>query len=329
MRLETLCDICGGKLTDAGSVPGYQEPNVYALLDCRACHTMVANPRRVDPRVYNAIYAVPGGAPGYDRYFQYARRIVRVRDPLRYLTGRVDAVWGVRQALDKYRAASVLEAGCGLGYFTYALKRAGYQVVGIDVSHEAVNQATQAYGPLYKTESIESYARTSELTFDAVVMVEVIEHLEDPITAIEDAVRLLSPGGCLVLTTPNRTYYGYDEAWSTDLPPVHLWWFSQDSIETIAARVGCIAEFVDFSEYNARFPVLHAFRSAHAAMLDATGQVLRRESLPMSLARRAGLLHEGYWLASRAAGLVTRQRSTSRPTMVAVLTKSISAGGTR
>ena len=65
--------------------------------------------------------------------------------------------------------------------------------------------------------------RLSEQTFDGVVMVEAIEHLENPIAAIENAVRLLSPGGCLVLTTPNRSYYGYDEIWSTDSPPVHLW----------------------------------------------------------------------------------------------------------
>lgn len=317
--MERICDICGGKLTDAGSVPGYQEPNLYTILDCRTCYTMVANPRTVDPRVYNAIYAVPGGAPGYDRYFQYARRIVRARNPLRYLTTRVDAAWGVSQALRKYRAVSVLEAGCGLGYFTYALKRAGYSVLGIDVSQEAVAKATRAYGDLYKTESIESFAHSSEQTFDAVVMVEVIEHLEDPITAIADAVRLLSPGGSIVLTTPNRSYYGYDQIWSTDLPPVHLWWFSEDSIGALAARVGCVAELVDFSEYNARFPVLHAFRSAHTPMLDSAGRVLRRESLPISIARRAGLLHEGYWLASRAAGFVRRTRSSNRPTMVAIL----------
>jgi hypothetical protein len=57
-------------------------------------------------------------------------------------------------------------------------------------------------------------------------------------------------------------------------------------------------------------------------MLDAQGRVLRRESLPRSLARRAGLLHEGYRLASRAAGLVRRSTSPDRPTMVAVLRRS-------
>lgn len=319
----TRCELCGGELTSAGSVPGYQEPNVYEIFDCRRCMTMVASPKKIDPNVYNAIYAVPGGAPGYDRYFQYARRILHERDPLRYLTTHVDAAWGVGQALSRYGAKTVLEAGCGLGYFTYALRRGGYDILGLDISREAVEKARQAYGDLYVAESVESYASSANKKFDAIVMVEVIEHLEDPLTTLESAARLLSPGGAIVLTTPNRTYYGHDKPWSTDLPPVHLWWLSEDSIHTIAERIGCRAEFVDFSEYNAKYPVLHTFSCAHSANLDANGRVLRRESLPMALARKWGLLHEGYWLATRAAGFVKRDApARSRPTMVAVLRPS-------
>jgi SAM-dependent methyltransferase len=293
---------------------------VYAILDCARCGTMVASPRKVDPQVYDAIYAVPGGAPGYDRYLQYARHVVRARDPLRYLTERSDTAWAVDTVLRAHGAKTVLEAGCGLGYLTYALKRGGYDVLGVDISQEAVTKATVAYGDLYKADSLESYASTADGTVDAVVMVELIEHLEDPITTVADAVRLLSPGGLIVLTTPNRSYYGYGREWSTDLPPLHLWWFSEESIKILAERVGCRAEFVDFAEYNARYPVLHAFTAAHAAQLDRAGHVLRRESPPMSLARRAGLLHEGYWLASRAAGLVKRGAAArNRPTMAAIL----------
>jgi len=157
----TQCEVCGGELTSAGSVPGYQEPNVYAIYDCRRCMTMVASPKQIDPNVYNAIYAVPGGAPGYDRYFQYARRILQVHDPMGYLTTHVDAAWGVHQAMRRNGAKTVLEAGCGLGYFTYALRRGGYDILGLDISREAVEKARQAYGDLYVAESVESYAASA------------------------------------------------------------------------------------------------------------------------------------------------------------------------
>jgi hypothetical protein len=105
---------------------------------------------------------------------------------------------------------------------------------------------------------------------------------------------------------------------------VHLWWFSEKSIDVLARRLGCRADFVDFGSYNARDPVLHTFSCVHAPQLDAAGRVLRRESFPMTLARKWGLLHEGYWLASRAGGLVKRGdvSSRNRPTMVAVLRRA-------
>ena len=266
---------------------------------------MVADPRRVDPRVYDAIYAVPGGAPGYDRYFQYARHIVRARDPLRYLTTRVDAAWGVYRALSKYRAVSVLEAGCGLGYLTYALKRGGYDVMGIDVSQEAVTKATRAYGDFYKTESIESYARSSEQTFDGVVMVEVIEHLENPIAAIEDALRLLSPGGCLVLHDAESSYYGLDEIWSTDVPPMNLGGLPRNRSRR------SLRAWDAFASSSTLPSITRAFRYfMHSEASTLPCSTLPGASFGAKARRcrsgRAGLLHQGYWLASRAAGFFTR-----------------------
>jgi SAM-dependent methyltransferase len=150
-------------------------------------------------------------------------------------------------------------------------------------------------------------------------MVEVIEHLEEPVAVMENALRLLSPGGSIVLTTPNRSFFGYDEPWSTDLPPVHLWWFSEDSINAIAERVSCSVEFVDFTGYNALFPILYAHRSPLTPMLGGDGKLIRRESFPISLARRLGILHEAYWLASRTARILKPAASSRRPTLVAAI----------
>jgi len=322
--MTQTCEICGGVLEAHGVVPGYQAPSAYTILRCETCNAMVANPKSVNPAVYDAIYSVPGGPPGYDRNFQYARAITRVRDPMRYLTSRQDAFWGVERALEGCPGKRILEVGCGLGYLTYALRQSGYEAIGIDLSQDAVEKAKAAYGDFYIAEPIEEYALRSEARFDAVILVEVIEHLEFPMTVIEKALDLLAPGGSLIVTTPNRSYYGRDAAWTTDLPPVHLWWLSEEAVMTMGKRLGCHTQLVDFAEYNARFPVLYVYKSPTESMFDEAGKLVRREILPIALARRLGILQESYWMASRAAGLFSRRRSARRPTLVAAFRPTFS-----
>jgi SAM-dependent methyltransferase len=312
--------LCGHVLTQSGSVPGYQEPASYVIWDCRKCHTMVAQPRRVDPAVYDAIYAVPGGAPGYDRYFQLARGAKRSRKPLEYLSSRQDAVWGIERALLDSSARSVLEVGCGLGYLTYALRHAGYDAEGMDIAEEAIAVAKTTYGDYFFTESIESYAARSTQKYDAVIMAELIEHLEQPVELLHSALGLLSPSGSLILTTPNRTFLGYDEPWATDLPPVHLWWFSEDSLRVMAELLDCTLSLIDFSAYNEKYPIWQAYRNPQAPTLDASGGVIRSESAAKAVLRRAGILHETYWVISQFVGLMGSTPTPRRQAIVAVMT---------
>jgi SAM-dependent methyltransferase len=280
---------------------------------------MVAQPRNIDSRVYDAIYSIPGGAPGYDRYFQLASRVRHASNPLEYLAQHSDAIWGVQRSLKSCGAKSVLEAGCGLGYLVYALRQAGYDAEGIDISEAAIKQAQSEYGDFYRAESVESHASSSSKKYDCIVMVEVIEHLEEPIAFLRSSLCLLNPGGAIIVTTPNRSYVDYAEPWSTDLPPVHLWWFSEDSLRQIADRIETGIAFVDFADYNKRFPIFQTYRVKHQSVLDESGEVIRKEHVPLAILRRLGILHDTYWWLSRIAGLARTTGSHRRQTMVARL----------
>jgi 2-polyprenyl-3-methyl-5-hydroxy-6-metoxy-1,4-benzoquinol methylase len=104
---------------------------------------------------------------------------------------------------------SVLDAGCGDGNFAASLAEAGYQIRGLDMSETGI-QVASARG-------VGSFAKASlydDLTapfagvaaFDAIVGVEVIEHLYSPRIFVQRAFAALRPGGLLILTTP---YWGY------------------------------------------------------------------------------------------------------------------------
>lgn len=103
----------------------------------------------------------------------------------------------------------VLDAGCGAGYGAAELARVGGSVVGADVAFEAVAFAREQYQrPNLRFEQASCTALPHpDACFDLVVAFEVIEHLSEWREFLQEARRLLAPGGQFVVSTPNRLYY--------------------------------------------------------------------------------------------------------------------------
>jgi 2-polyprenyl-3-methyl-5-hydroxy-6-metoxy-1,4-benzoquinol methylase len=103
----------------------------------------------------------------------------------------------------------VLDAGCGDGNFTASLAESGLEVTGIDLSQGGIAKARSRY-PHVQFAMGSVYDDLCELCcvphFDAIVSVEVIEHLYSPRQFVRRAYAALRPGGILIVTTP---YWGY------------------------------------------------------------------------------------------------------------------------
>lgn len=97
----------------------------------------------------------------------------------------------------------LLEAGCGEGYGADLLRRAGAVVVACDLDPWAVGRAAAAYGlPVVRANLVALPLATG--TLDAVVSLQVVEHLWDQAGFVRECARVLRPGGRLVLSTPDR-----------------------------------------------------------------------------------------------------------------------------
>jgi 2-polyprenyl-3-methyl-5-hydroxy-6-metoxy-1,4-benzoquinol methylase len=106
------------------------------------------------------------------------------------------------------REGPVLDLGCGPGIQARAIADLGNEVVGIDVSEEAVEIARRRV-PEGRFFTSDIYALPwAELDhgFDVVLAMEVIEHLYYPRLLFQAARRCLRPGGTFILSTP---YHGY------------------------------------------------------------------------------------------------------------------------
>jgi 2-polyprenyl-6-hydroxyphenyl methylase/3-demethylubiquinone-9 3-methyltransferase len=97
----------------------------------------------------------------------------------------------------------VLDLGCGDGRYSAELAAAGYDLTGVDPSSEALERAAKAH-PELKLDSPEADGRlaVADGSFDAVVCINVLEHVADTQMLLSEARRALVPGGHLVVGVP-------------------------------------------------------------------------------------------------------------------------------
>ena len=99
---------------------------------------------------------------------------------------------------------AVLDAGCGGGLFSVGLHKAGYDVFGMDLSPSGIRAAKQRNVGHFEIASLyeDLTAPFDVSSFDAIITIEVIEHLYSPTRFAECAYSALRPGGLLVVSTP-------------------------------------------------------------------------------------------------------------------------------
>ena len=133
--------------------------------------------------------------------------------------------------------AKVLDAGCGSGYGS-AEFRAAASVVAADISADAVRHARQNFqrpGVTFLQASCEAIP-FADATFDLVTAFEVIEHLDNWRRLLAEAKRVLKPGGVLLVSTPNKSYYAESRA-AAGPNPFHTHEFEYEEFEAALYEV--------------------------------------------------------------------------------------------
>lgn len=151
--------------------------------------------------------------------------------------------------LTRAQANTVLDLGCGNGWFTAALQRCGFEMVGVDHSHSGIDIASRRHPEVgYRQHDLmQPLAPDLVGRFDAVVSVEVIEHLLLPRKLIEAALTALKPGGLLIVTAPFHGYLKnlalalggkFDEHWHPLRDYGHVKFFSRSTLIALFAEYG-------------------------------------------------------------------------------------------
>lgn len=129
---------------------------------------------------------------------------------LQYIRDHVTAAFGLDPKAEKPLAGiRLLDVGCGGGLISEPLARLGAQVTGIDPSEKNIKTAMahameEGIEIDYRVSTAEALAEAGE-TFDVVLNLEVLEHVNDPAAFIRTCAGLVRPEGLMFCATINRT----------------------------------------------------------------------------------------------------------------------------
>jgi SAM-dependent methyltransferase len=160
--------------------------------------------------------------------------------------------------------ARILEVGCGTGHNLGMLS--GFGIVdACELDTEARALASKRLGKPVKTARLPDLSMFSEDAYDAIALLDVLEHVEDDLGALIAIQERLKPGGALIVTVPANEWM-----WSAhDVAHHHYRRYSKAALARLYRRVGLEIEL--HSYFNSLlFPPIAAVR--------LIGKVLNRES---------------------------------------------------
>lgn len=242
-QLETVdCPLCGSDeytelFVARDRLVGL--PGEFPVVRCTHCQFVFLNPRPTSsslPAWYPDVYYPVGGGAETPEAIDVARGLLQ----------RVESA-------QPGQPLSILDVGCGTGLFLKFARDAGYQVRGIELSQSAVTYGQQVYGLPIETGTIES-ADLPENSFDVITMWHVLEHLADPVGALERITDLLKQGGLLLFGVPNIESYEaklFGRRWFSLDAPRHLGHFSPQTAKRAVEEAGLNVERVEHSSGTA------------------------------------------------------------------------------
>ena len=175
--------------------------------------------------------------------------------------------WRAREAalletLDRIRPPAgwphILDIGCGDGLFFDRLLKFG-EVEGIEPSAELVNPTGAHRERIHVRPFDDSFQPSNR--FGLILMLDVLEHLDDPVGALRHALRLLAPGGLMLITVP-----AFNLLWTNhDVINHHRVRYTRSSFRVVAREAGFR---IDLEQYwfQWTFPVKIAGRLVERAL---------------------------------------------------------------
>jgi SAM-dependent methyltransferase len=279
---------------------------------CGGCGTLVYD-RPYAPEDYRS----PDGETGFygRRYWEeHVPHVLRM--PGLAERARTDtpdrSVYYLRRVLEHVTpGSSILEIGCAPGSLSYLLSQAGFAAVGLEIAQATVDFVRARFGVPVQRGSVEEVGAGG--AFDAIVAIDLLEHLTHPLETLAAGALGLRGPGLLLLQTP--CYSGEGADWEMLVPREHLYLYTEDSVRRLLAAAGFSTVEVSASLY------------AHDMWIAAAreGPVVRRPDPEAGVAPIALALLDAYAARERALRELeeVRRDQASKEALIARISREL------
>jgi SAM-dependent methyltransferase len=240
------CPVCGGHrhslFAEARDVEYYTSDKIFAYRGCGDCGSIFLESPPVDQLrvIYPPNYYSYRAAQGSDSFLERIKA---------HLDSRL---------FDKLLAQipgdslNVLDVGGGSGWLLTLVRKVSNRVqqtheVDFD---ESARSAAESSGHVFHACRIEEFS--SDQKFDLILMLNLVEHVSNPRAVLGAMRNLLSPGGLILLKTPNvdtldcRLFRNYN--WGGFHCPRHFVLFNRKSLIDLALRCGLKAASISYTQ---------------------------------------------------------------------------------
>ncbi|MBN1106660.1 MAG: class I SAM-dependent methyltransferase [Deltaproteobacteria bacterium] len=226
------CDLCGGTRFEKCGPP-FEDQKLPRILKCSTCGLVFTAQHFGGDglkRLYDSYYSetefrLPSKIWGWA--FSLRRNLL-LRRFYHFLFGNY-----VGEILGR-SVGRVLDVGCGKGGFMEELRRLGREPFGVEPSPEAALLCRKKGLPVQ--EGLFGEVLYPEEFFDTIVFLHSLEHLPSSSKALQEAFRILRPGGRVFIFCPNLQSYmarWFGESWAGWHLPFHLYHFTPKTLRRL------------------------------------------------------------------------------------------------
>ena len=219
------CPLCGGEDQDL-----WCRSHSYRIVKCSSCgFVFTKEVPSVDflRRIYE---------PGYTNAKDDFKPRGGIGRKLKYL---IFSRW-IQRFFSPRQTIHALEVGCGQGDFLRSVHRIPrFEAQGVDFAEAPLSYA-KSLGLKVSQGDFDSQKFDSE-TFDLIVALHVLEHVQDVNETLKKMYRLLKPKGMIFLVCPCVSHIKAKlagESWKYIGPPGHLWYFSPGTLRSFLEKAG-------------------------------------------------------------------------------------------